>query len=184
MNGIIETFLLAMTPIGELRAAIPVALAVYKMPWTAAYIAAVLGNLVPAVFLLLFLEPVSAFLSRRFKIFKSFFGWLFARTRHRGGKWFKRYGWLGLIPFVAIPLPITGAWTGALLAYLFKIPFKKAFAAITAGVALAGAIVTTLTLTGITIEAYFGWPTLFAAIVISTVVIFILKFKIRHLKFN
>ena len=188
---IIKTFLLAMTPIGELRAAIPVGLTVYKLHWATAYFVAVLGNLVPVVFLLLFLEPVSKFLSKRFKIFEKFFNWLFARTRQKVeySPWLrqmselrrakrdraKKCGWLVLIPFVAIPLPITGAWTGSLVAFLFKIPFKKAFPAITAGVLLAGMIVSVATGAGIAIEKYFGWETLLTILVIGGVVLLVLK---------
>ncbi len=178
MNGIIETFLLAMTPIGELRAAIPVALTVFKMHWAFAYLVAVLGNLVPVVFLLLLLEPVSGWLAKRFKFFEKFFNWLFERTQQRVGERVKRHGWLMLIPFVAIPLPITGAWTGSLIAFLFKIPLRKALPAIAAGVAIAGAAITLVTWSGIAIEEYFGWQTLvgvLAVVLVTYLIIYYVK---------
>lgn len=149
MNGVIETFLLAMTPIGELRASLPVALAVYKMNWVLAFFVSVIGNLVPVVFLLLFLEPVSNWLSSKSLIFKRFFTWLFERTRKKSSSGMQKYGELGLMIFVAIPLPLTGAWTGAVVAFLFGIPFKKAFSLISSGVIIVGAIVLSLIKMGI-----------------------------------
>ncbi|GAH50858.1 unnamed protein product, partial [marine sediment metagenome] len=65
MTPEIQTFLLAMTPIGELRVSLPAALTIYQLNWGIAYLISVIGNLVPVVFLLLFLEPVSNWLSRR-----------------------------------------------------------------------------------------------------------------------
>ena len=120
MNPIIQTFLLAMTPIGELRAAIPAGIYIhYLSPYTA-YIIAVIGNLIPVIFLLLFLEPVSKWLSLKFKIFQRFFDWLFKRTRKKASSKIKKYGYPALVLFVAVPLPITGAWTGSAIAFLFK----------------------------------------------------------------
>jgi uncharacterized membrane protein len=133
------TFIVAMLPIIELRGAIPYALGV-GMPWPEAYLLAVIGNLVPVVPLLLFLGPVSDWL-QRMPIFGRFFDWVFARTRRRSGV-IERYGPIGLALFVAIPLPITGAWTGSAAAYLFGFPFKKAFPSITVGVLIAGGVVT------------------------------------------
>lgn len=166
MSPEFQTFLLAMTPLGELRVALPVALSVYKMHWIIAFWVAVFGNLVPVVFLLLFLEPVSNFLSRHCKIFKYLFDWLFKKTRQRANHRIQKYGYPALVLFVAIPLPITGAWTGSLIAFLFNIPFKKAFPLIAAGVAIAGLIVSATTGAGIAIEKYLGWQTLLGTLVI------------------
>ncbi len=156
----IKTFLLAMTPIGELRAAIPIGITLYNLNRFLVYTIAVIGNLVPVVFLLLFLGPVSSFLSKKFKIFESFFAWLFERTRRRYNPKIKKYGTTALPFFVALPLPVTGAWTGSLIAFLFGIPFKKAFLSITTGVIMAAVIVLLATEAGITVEKYFGWQTL------------------------
>ena len=133
------TFIVAMLPIIELRGAIPYAVGV-GMPWPQAYLLAVTGNLVPVVPLLLFLGPVSGWL-QRMPVFGRFFDWVFTRTRRRSGV-IERYGPLGLALFVAIPLPITGAWTGSAAAYLFGFSFKRSFPAITAGVLIAGGVVT------------------------------------------
>ena len=157
----IQTFLLAMTPIGELRLALPVALTVYQLNWKVAYFISVLGNLVPVVFFLLFLGPVSDWLSRKFSPFQKFFSWLFEKTRKRSQSKIRKYRYLALVPFVAIPLPLTGAWTASLVAFLYQIPFKIAFPLIALGVIIAGIIVLFATKAGITIERYFGWQVLF-----------------------
>jgi uncharacterized membrane protein len=78
---------------------------------------------------------------RRYSIFDRFFNWLFARTRRYDSK-IEKYGALGLAPFVAIPLPVTGAWTACAVAFVFGIRCRYAFAAILAGVIIAGLIVT------------------------------------------
>ena len=133
------TFVIAMLPIIELRGAIPYALGM-GMAWPQAYLFAVAGNLVPIIPLLLFLGPVSNAL-QRLPGFGRFFDWVFARTRRRSGI-IQRYGPIGLALFVAIPLPITGGWTGAAAAYLFGFPFRRSFPSITLGVFVAGVVVT------------------------------------------
>ena len=138
------TVLIAMLPISELRGAIPWALAQPPLggglTWSEAYLYAVVGNFVPVIPLLLFLGPASKWL-RRYRIFDSFFEWLFARTRRRG-KVVERYEALGLVLFVAIPLPITGAWTGTVAAFLFGVRFWYALPAVIGGILLAGVVVT------------------------------------------
>lgn len=173
MNPTLLTFLLAMTPVGELRLSIPVALSSYNLSWPIAYIISVLGNLVPVLFFLMFLGPVSSWLSNNFKIFDKFFSWLFARTRRKHGDKVEKYGYPALVMVVAIPLPITGAWTGTLVAFLFGIDFKKAFPLITTGVLIAGAIVTSLTKAGIAIEKYFGYEALIGLVALGILVWFL-----------
>jgi len=140
------TFVISMFPIVELRGAIPYAIGVAGLPWPTAYLFAVAGNLVPVVPILLFLGPISRWLDR-LPGFGRFFEWLFARTRKKSAP-VDRYGPWGLALFVAIPLPVTGAWTGAALAFLLGIRFHRSFPAITAGVLLAGVVVT-LAVTGV-----------------------------------
>ncbi len=139
------TFLIAMTPVGELRAAIPFALTFYKMPVIESYIFSVAGNMFPVLFLLAGLEAVSGFLVKHSALARSFFSWLFTRTRNRFTGPYQKWGSLALVLFVAVPLPVTGAWTGSAAAYLFGIPRKKAFLLILSGVMIAGIIVTLLT---------------------------------------
>ena len=139
------TFLISMLPIVELRGAIPWALTNPPvgggLSWQSAYLWAVLGNFAPMIPILLFIGPMSKWL-RRWPLFDRFFVWLFARTRRKAQKNIERYEALGLALFVAIPLPVTGAWTGALAAFIFGIPFKKSIWCIIAGILIAGGVVT------------------------------------------
>ena len=131
----------AALPVSELRGAIPLAIGVYGYdPWQA-YLLAVLGNLLPVVPLLLFLGPVSDWL-RRFTFWDKFFTWLFSRTRRKYIREHESFSLTALALFVAVPLPVTGAWTGCAIAFLVGFRFWPAFAAISAGVLLAGVIVT------------------------------------------
>lgn len=145
----LATFLIAMIPIAELRIALPLALTVYKLSLWQAIFFSVLGNIVPVFFILYFIDPVSKFLMAKSKIFNRFFNWLFARTRVKFEGKYARYGLIALAIFVAIPLPMTGAWTGALAAFLFQIPKKQAVIYVSLGVLGAGIIVTILTLSTI-----------------------------------
>jgi len=138
----VATFLTAMTPIGELRASIPIALSTYGMGVFETYIISVLGNMIPVIAILWILEPVSKFLMNKFKLANRFFTWLFNHTRRRHSKRFEKYEGFALISFVGIPLPITGGWTGSLIAFVFGIPPKKALLHIFIGVLIAGLIVT------------------------------------------
>ena len=135
------TLLAAALPVSELRGAIPLAIGVYGYdPWQA-YLLAVLGNLLPVVPLLLFLGPVSDWL-RRFTFWDKFFTWLFSRTRRKYIREHESFSLTALALFVAVPLPVTGAWTGCAIAFLVGFRFWPAFVAISAGVLLAGVIVT------------------------------------------
>ncbi|MDY0385615.1 MAG: small multi-drug export protein [Methanolobus sp.] len=142
------TVIIGALPVFELRGAIPIALGVYDMDPLAAYFFAVLGNMLPVFPLLLYLDPVSNYL-RRYTIFDRFFSWLFGRTQRNHSERFEKYGILALTLFVAIPLPVTGAWTGCAAAFVFGIKFRHSLLAIFAGVLIAGIIVSVVTLTGI-----------------------------------
>jgi uncharacterized membrane protein len=136
-------------PISELRGAIPLALS-FGMPLAKAFWLSVLGNclfVAPALFLF---EPVTNAL-RKFKIWARFFDWVFERTKKNSDS-IQKYEALGLLIFVAIPLPMTGAWSGVIAASLFKVRFRYAFLAIIAGVICAGLIVSALCALGIV-----GW---------------------------
>lgn len=105
-----------------------------------------LGNIVPVFFILLLLGQVSEFLSQKSVFFKGFFTKLFEKTRRKNSDSFEKWGALALVIFVAIPLPMTGGWSGAVAAFVFGVPFRKAFASVSLGVFIAGVIVTALTL--------------------------------------
>ncbi|MDD3386465.1 MAG: small multi-drug export protein [Candidatus Pacebacteria bacterium] len=142
----LQTFLIAMTPIFELRGSIPIALFQYNLSINSAFIFSVLGNIFSSIIILLFLDKVSMFLSQKSKLFNKFFEWLFSRTRRKHQKKYEKFKELFLVIFVAIPLPVTGAWTGSLCAFLFDIPFKKSFPLISLGIIIAGIIVTIISL--------------------------------------
>ena len=143
------TVVIAALPIIELRGSIPWALTLGDLTWGRAYLFSVLGNVLPVVPLLMYLGPVSRFL-RRIGFMDRFFEWVFSRTRKRSGA-LEKYGALGLVLFVAVPLPITGAWTGSAAAFLFGIPFRKAFPLIALGVMIAGGIVTAAVMGGVSL---------------------------------
>jgi uncharacterized membrane protein len=142
----IQTFLAAMTPIGELRLAIPLGISVYELPWYEAFLWAVAGNMVPVFFLLLLLERISRFLLSFPNPLGRFLRWRTERLRLKHSAKFQRYGAFALLFFVAIPLPFTGAWTGSLVAVAFDIYWQRAFPIIGLGVIIAGIIVTSATL--------------------------------------
>jgi len=133
--------LVGALPVSELRGAIPLALS-FGMPMSKAFWLSVIGNSIPVIPALFLLEPVSSRL-RRFKIWARFFDWVFERTKKKADT-IQKYEALGLAIFVAIPLPMTGAWSGVIAASLFKIKFRYAFIAIIAGVFGAGLIVLSL----------------------------------------
>ncbi len=137
---------IAALPVLELRGAIPVAINMFGLPWYYAFSLALIGNLLPVPFILLFLEAITRGLSR-VGIFRRMLDWLFGHTRRRG-RIIERYKRIGLALFVAVPLPATGAWTGSLAASLLGLPFKHAFLSILVGVFVAGVIVTCLSLLG------------------------------------
>jgi uncharacterized membrane protein len=148
----LKVFVMAMLPIIELRGALPYAVCVQPQIWIPkAYLLAVIGNLVPVIPILFLLEPVSTYL-RRVPILDRFLTWLFERTRRRG-KLIEKYEAIGLTMFVAIPLPVTGAWTGALAAFIFGIRRRWAIPCIALGVMIAGVIVLVACKTGLKIFA-------------------------------
>ena len=148
----VATMLLAMLPIAELRVALPVALLVYKFTLLKAFFWSILGNIIPVIFLIWLLGPVVDFLSKNSKMIEKFFNWWFERVGKRFEKKSLKYGVsLALILFVAIPLPITGAWSGSVAAFLFRIEKKRALGLIFCGVLLASVIVTLLTKAGVII---------------------------------
>jgi uncharacterized membrane protein len=136
----------AASPIIELRGAIPIAIVRYEFTWYYAYLFSIIGNIIPVPFLLGFLEGIISLLSK-VRFLERIIQWFLTRTRRRR-KIVERYERFGLALFVAIPLPITGAWTGSILAFLMGLKFKHALISIIAGVLIAGAIVTSATVLG------------------------------------
>ncbi len=148
MSAIHAVTVLAVSaaPIAELRGGLPLAISHGFSP-AAAFFLAIAGNLLPVLPILLGLGWGER-IARRWSLLERPLDWVLARTRRKG--WLiERYGAIGLILLVAIPLPATGAWTGAIAAFLFGIPSKRAFPLITVGVLIAGVVVLALTLSGI-----------------------------------
>ena len=136
------TFVMAMVPGVELRGAIPLGVAAGLPPAVAA-VTAMIGNMVPVPLILLLLRKVFALLRR--------VSWLgpkidaLERRAHLKGRKVKKYRTLGLVLLVAVPLPGTGAWTGALVADVLDIRMKTALPAIAVGVVIAGCVITAVT---------------------------------------
>jgi len=138
-------FIMGMFPIFELRGAIPLAITFFKLSTWSALFWAIAGNISIMLLLDVFLEWSIKFITEHFSWGKKFFDWLFERTRKKAHKHIEKYGDWGLYFLVAIPLPMTGGWTGVLAALLFDIKRKKSLPIIAAGIVTAGIIVTLLT---------------------------------------
>ncbi len=147
MAAELAVFITSMLPIVELRGALPLAINVLGIPWPKAFAISFIGNMIPVPLILWLLKPTVNILSK-IKPLGRFFNWLFDRTRKKGNRLIEKYEEIGLLAFVAIPLPGTGAWTGALIAFLFGLEFKKSVLVIGMGVFIAGIIVTCLCLLG------------------------------------
>ena len=130
-------FICSMIPIIELRGAIPLA-AGLGLPFWFAYILSVVGNILPVPVILLFVRVVLDWM-KKVKGLCRVANWVVAKADKHKGK-IEKYAYVGLFLFVAIPLPGTGAWTGALIAALMKMKFWKSFLWIVLGVIAAGVI--------------------------------------------
>jgi len=136
------TYLVSMMPIGELRTGIPFAMAVLELPTWIAFICATAGTITIGILLFYLLDPITKFLRRHSRHMERFFEWLFHRTRTKHTKRMEELGLIALFIFVAIPLPGSGVWTGALIAYLFNIKASHALPVLCAAVVASALIVT------------------------------------------
>ena len=130
---------ISMVPVIELRGAIPVGLGM-GLPFYAVFVTALIGNLLPVPFLILFTRRVFEWLRRKSNLLERFVSRLERKAASKEAL-LKKYELLGLCILVAIPLPGTGAWTGSLVAAVFDIRLKHAFPVIALGVLIAGVIV-------------------------------------------
>ena len=128
----------------------------------------------PSVPILLLLKPLEEVLARHFPRIEQVLQWLLRRTRGKGEQ-VKKYGVIGLCLFVAVPLPGTGAWTGAALAWLFGFSVWTAFISIAIGLVLAGTIVTLVTLGVINVSLYYGLEFITAAALLLFVIYLCIK---------
>jgi len=138
--------LIAMLPVVELRGSVPVGILLFNMPWWQAVLWSVIGNILPIFLVLLLLEKVVAWLGR-FRLFRRFFDWLFTRARSKSAA-VQKYEFWGLATFVGIPLPGTGAWTGAVVAVVLGLRYWRSLLACFVGVLMAAAVVTFLSVLG------------------------------------
>ena len=140
---LLMTFLISMVPVVELRGAIPIGVA-HGLPFWWAIPVAIIGNLVPVPFIIVFIKKIFAWLRTKSRWLES----LVSRLENRAiGKidTVKKYAFWGLFLFVAIPLPGTGAWTGSLIAAMMDMKVKDAVPSILLGVLTAGVIISFVT---------------------------------------
>ena len=137
------TMLVSMIPVVELRGGLPMGVALGLRPWQA-LVASILGNMIPLPFVVVYIRGVFKWTRRRLPRFNGVVNTL-EKKAHLGGRRVSKYKYLGLMILVAIPLPGTGGWTGALAAAFLDMPLRKALPSILAGVCIAGTIVLFIT---------------------------------------
>lgn len=135
--------LISMVPVIELRGGLPYAILSGISPWLA-FPLCIVANLIPVPFILWFITPIFDWMKTT-RLFRPMAEKLEKKAMNKSDKLEKGYFW-GLLLFVGIPLPGTGAWTGALLASMLNVPKKKAIPAIALGVCLAAVLMGTLSL--------------------------------------
>lgn len=141
-------FFCSILPVIELRGAIPMAFAL-GLPWWQAYLISVLGNLLPVPFILLLINLVIKWMSSSKVTFFNKIANFLLKKVEKNRERIEKYSFWGLFLFVAIPLPMTGAWTGSLVAAVVGVKLLKAFLSVLLGVLLAGVIVTLIVYGGI-----------------------------------
>ena len=175
--GELIVIFLAMTPMGDL--AIPLAITVYELSPLSAYLSFLVGSIFSIFLFLLFLKIGSRWLFKHSYFFNRFFSVIFAKTRDNYSLQIEKYGPYILTALVAIPLPTAGRWTAAVIAFVFGIPFKKAFIHISIGTMIAGLINLIAISAGIVIHQYYGWQALLSILLVIGIVYFLYKRYIR-----
>ena len=139
----LSVFLISMVPLIELRGAIPVGVAM-GLPLWQVYVIAIIGNMLPIPFIIVYIRRIFHWMRRRSPRLNALVDKL-EKKAHLKGQKVTKYKYIGLWLFVAIPLPGTGAWTGALIAALLDMPLRKSIPSIFLGVVTAGLIMTFVT---------------------------------------
>lgn len=142
-GDVLMTMLVSMVPVVELRGGIPYGVASGLPVWLA-YLAAVVGNLIPVPFILVYIRRIFQWVRKHMPRLNRLIDKL-EKKAHLKGASMQKYQYLGLAIFIAIPLPGTGAWTGALAAAFLEMRLKKAFPAAVLGVVVAGFLISVLT---------------------------------------
>jgi uncharacterized membrane protein len=138
--SIATVFFVAVAPVIE-RGALPLALNIFHFPVWLAFFVVVVGNSLPAIAIIYLLDPVLVWLGKYIPFVHKFAGTLLAHFRHKIHPWVDKYGTLGLLIVVAIPSPLTGAWTGSGGAAILGMHKRRAVAGIIAGVIIADLII-------------------------------------------
>ncbi|MDK2937707.1 MAG: COG2426 family protein [Eubacteriaceae bacterium] len=143
----LEILLVSAIPVVELRGAIPLGILAYDMPYLQTYFLGVIGSLIPAPFILMFIPAILNWMAKT-KVFGKLAQWIIRKGLKKTDK-ITRYKFFGLFIFVAIPLPGTGVWTGCLAASLLGMDFKQSMISVILGTMTAGLIVTLLVAGGL-----------------------------------
>ncbi len=147
MSDYLYALILSILPISELRGGIPLAL-LKGYPIWASYTGCVLANFLVGPMVFVFLNTIHRLLYG-ISIYRTTFDWFEKSVRKRTARLIDNYGFWGVTIFVAIPLPITGAYTGSVAAWLFNLDWKRSMLAVMVGVIIAGIIVTLVMVMGI-----------------------------------
>ncbi len=137
---------ISMIPIIESRGSIPYGILILNLPWYNVVAVSIIANFLITIPIIYLLDPISKYF-RKFEISKKFFNWLFARSERKGGV-INKLKILGLIIFIGIPLPVTGAWTGCVAANVFGIRKLDTMIGVFLGILLSVMIITGITMTG------------------------------------
>lgn len=143
--GWLATFVIAMIPVTELRAALPLAYKAYGLSAFWAWFWSVAGTYAAMIVIVLLLDPIAKFLSRYIKLFERFFNWLFEHTRRRANGKMEKYGEWAIFILAATPIPLLGGMTGALAAFVFGVPLRKSLPLLLFGTMVSGMIVLGIT---------------------------------------
>ena len=152
-DPLLHAFILSLLPISELRGGIPYAVA-SGVSLPIAYLLCVAANILVIPIVYIFLETLHKWFYG-IGMYRKVFDRIVERTRRKAERNVKKYGYWGVMLFVAIPLPITGAYSGTLAAWLLKLDKKRSFWYLTAGVLIAGVVVSIATISGLKILQVF-----------------------------
>lgn len=149
MHPYLKVFLLSLTPIGELRLSVPMGILAFKLPWLEVFLISIIGNILPAIIILVLFEYMDHHF-RKIALIDALYTRLIDHSMKKK-KLLAILGYIGLLIFVAIPAPGTGAWTGAFLAGLLG--FKRFISLI----AIFGGLIVSATIVTLTSMGIFHW---------------------------
>ncbi len=151
-----QTFLMSILPIAGVRASIPYGISVMSLSWQMSFFISIVGGAFATLMIFSFLDPVTEFMIKHFKIMRKIINYVFEKTKRDKKKHVDKHGYIALAGFTAVPLPFSGVWTASLVTYLFGLNYKKAFLSIMIGALVSAALVTTITKTGESLDGVGG----------------------------